>query len=79
MTDVQALKDAVDDHGEVHAILPEELTDKYSREIDIRQGQVEWDQYEDTANDAYFTLTSHGEQYPFPYDAIIHFYKPKDI
>lgn len=72
------LKVDVEEHGEVHAILLDDLEDE--RELEIRKGQVTWDHYGETENSGAFTLTDeYGTIHTFWYDQIVHWYKPRGI
>lgn len=67
---MHALRNAVEEYGEVHAVIEDE-----DRELEIRRGQVEWE----TPSSGYFAIESNGEMYTFSYDRVVYFYRPEEI
>lgn len=78
MTRIERLKEDVEEHGEVHAILVDDIDE--DRELEIRKGPVEWDVWLDEDDEDAFTIRDgHGNLRAFWYDDIVHWYKPREI
>lgn len=69
MSLIQAMKDDVEEAGEVHAVIEE-----HDKELEIRKGQVSWH-----LADGYFCVATATDEVMLEADRVVSYYVPSEI